>query len=313
VWARVSADCSTARAAAGSAAAAAWRGSTGGRPTLRNRGGYGGGLLPLPARPCGEAVVGWRIRWVLHYEKGEPIIGLVDASIADIDGSAIFYDPSFCGMSCKRGSVWRGEVAMLQASDADRRCAKGSVLRCELRPDGGPSGPLVFSVERRIDGGEAEEPTTSPPPTAGSADAVGGGDTLGPEASKCGEWSIRRLWQWLQLYDPTPHPETSAVLGAAAGADERAVLAARVQCVAAWLHHDAALAAGAGDVDVDGAAEGGAAGVGRREKWERMLRIAMDPSVRDWAGACYSAGSFKMTLLMPAEMEILEHARPTKQ
>ena len=298
-WERVSAGCSAARGA-----------------TLRNKGDYGGGLLRLPAPPPPSA--GWRVRWVLHYERGEPIVGLVDASIADVDGSAIFYDPSFCGVSCKRGSVWRGEVAILQASDYARRCPKGSVLRCELRSEtggggggggGGGSGPVIFSVDRLADDGAAPAAAAAPVVDA----AGGGGDgAIGPGVENCEAWSIRRLRQWLQLYDPLPHPEPPRLACSNAGADdERPALAARARSAAAWLRHDEERAAAAGAAAAtDGGAGGGdvaafgSAGDGTR--WERQVRVAVDPGVSAWAGACYSAGSFKVTVLRSPSLECLD-------
>ena len=259
------------------------------QPTLRNRGSYGGGLLRLPAHPPVDAVSPWRIRWMLHYEKGEPAIGVVDASIADVDDTAIFYDPSFCGMSCKRGSVWRGDVAVLQASDDVRRCPKGSVLRCGVRPDGRSDGALVFCIERL---GSNEEPTTAP--TSHPEEAAIHGDAIDPAVTNCEDWSIRRLRQWLQLYDPWPHPEPPGIKDANIGADERAALASRVRCAAAWMRHDADKA--------QAGAESSSSGEGR---WCRLLRIAIDTSTSDWAAACYSAGSFKVTLLASPKLETL--------
>jgi hypothetical protein len=261
------------------------------RPTLRNRGSYGGGLLHLPAQPPVDAVSPWRIRWVLHYEKGEPAIGVVDAAIADVDDTAIFYDPSFCGMSCKRGTVWRGDVAVLQASDDVRRCAKGSVLRCEIRPDGIPAGALILCVERLDSSdGQATTPTYVQQATAAHS------DDIDPEAAKCEDWSIRRLRQWLQLYDSCPHPDPPEIKPANNDRNERAVLASRVRCTAAWLKNDAETAQAGAEPARYAEREG---------RWCRLLRIGVDPSTSAWAAACYSAGSFKVTLLEPPALEIL--------
>lgn len=281
VWARVSAGCSTARGPVDGAGRFDMY-----RPTLRNRGSYGGGLLQLPDRPV-DLASPWRIRWMLRYEKGEPAVGVVDASIADIDDTAIFYDPSFCGMSCKRGTVWRGDVAVLQASDSARRCAKGTVLRCEVRPDTDPAGPLVFCIERLC-----EEATGAP--TEGQETSVMDGDAIGPEVTNCQDWSIRRLRQWMQRYDPCPHPEPPKIADTNIDGDERTLLVSTVKCAAAWMEHDVDRA--------QAAAESSSVGEG---DWCRLLRIAIDPSLSDWAAACYSAGSFKTTLLAPPELEVL--------
>lgn len=235
-WDRHSSSCSVHHARGSGGAGTV----PGGRPTLKNRGEYGGGVLSIVASASPDSDGQVYSPWSLLYEKGDPIVGIVDASIDDIDDSAIFYHPSFVGFSSKRGSVWRGDVAVLQSTDASRRVAKGSTLHCQLVP--GPADTMVFVVDCTVPTPthepepEPEHAGCEPEDAAAIALAHNQGAHGQPEFSAgdgssiggCEAWSIRRLRMWLDEHAPT------AVRALGADQNDRTVTTSHLALLGAW-------------------------------------------------------------------------------
>ena len=149
-------------------------------------------------------------------------------------------------------------------------------------------GEIKICTAYRLNGALLDAPPLDAPADTsaeGGAAAPGAEEEMSADdVANCDSWSIRRLRQWLQLYQPPPHPDLPAQPGEAA--DERAALATRVRGAAAWLSHDAAAAESTGH-------------------WEALLRVEMGAEVESWAGACYSAGAFKVTVLSAPALELL--------
>jgi hypothetical protein len=290
-WERCSDSCTTSKAKRSSGSSARWAALGAvpptGRPTLTNCGEYGGGLFQLAPPSALRLASAGRpaCSWCILYEKGEPILGVVDSRIDSVADSAIFYHPSFVGFSCKRGSVWQGECAILQGSDASRRCPKGSVLHCSLAVGAVEADGLVLTIGCTTPAEPKPEPEPEMEPIS-ERNSNPRPSELGlleevcdPGVDRCEEWSIRRLHQWWAAHAPT----ADMVAAKPTDADDRLTLAARVRAVAA-------AAAGGGEGTSSGIASSAA---GRRRQQLLCLR-GLDVSI-PWAGVCYSAGSFRVT------------------